>query len=351
MRAVSVPGPQAESLRLELHRLRLVDGSVRIEKRGDRVLIPLSGAPSVDLGKWGADLVELSSPVPRPRVRNPAEELAQRLRAAGVPQADIPRRWEKIGDVVVLRLPSSAEPHKAEIAEAVAAVLRAQAVVEDVSGIHGRMRTPELRILWGTDTETVHLEGDVRYALDVSKVMFSSGNLAERIAVAELARPGDVVVDLFAGIGYFTLPIAVHARAATIYACEMNPVAFEYLHENVRLNRVANVIPLLGDCRTVAPAGVADLVLMGHFDAGAYLDVAFRCLKGAGTLLYHELVPKERFPEDPVRHVSDAARGSWCEVVGTRSRIVKSYAPGIVHAVVEARVRRQANGPMTSGPG
>lgn len=349
MRAVSVPGARAESLRLELHRLGLVDRSVRIEKRGDRVLIPVSGAPSIDLGTYGANLVELSSPAQRPRVRNPAEELAQRLRAAGVPSADVPRRWEKIGEVVVLRLPPSAAPHSAKIAEAIAAVLHAQAVVEDVSGIHGRLRTPEMRILWGTDTETVHREGGVRYALDVSKVMFSSGNLAERIAIAELPRAGDVVVDLFAGIGYFTLPIAVRSRAAKIYACEMNPVAFEYLHENVRLNRAENVIPLLGDCRMVAPVGVADLVLMGHFDAGAYLDVAFRCLKGAGTLVYHELVPKERFPEDPVRHVTEAAHGSWYDVIGTRSRIVKSYAPGIVHAVVEARVRRQAKGPMTRG--
>ncbi|MFA5897006.1 MAG: class I SAM-dependent methyltransferase family protein [Thermoplasmata archaeon] len=341
MRIVSVPFARAEALRRELHAQGVIDRSVRMTKREGHVLIPLKGEPAVDLQAFGATIRDVSPLEPRPRKRDPLEELRQRLEAVGVPWDAAPKKWERIGEVLVLRIAEAGRPYEGKIARAFADVLRAETVVEDVSGIRGVFRTPEVRVLLGSRTETVHVEGGVRYKLDVARVMFSSGNLAERVSLAKLVRPGDVVVDLFAGIGYFTLPIAVRSRARTIHACELNPVSFQYLLENLRLNRVTNVEPHLGDCRMVAPRGVADVVLMGHFSARDYLDVAFECLRGTGTVIYHELCPKEQFPGEPVRRFSAAARSRWYDVESARTRIVKSYAPGIVHAVVESRVRRR----------
>ena len=252
-----------------------------------------------------------------------------------------------LGDVVVLRLSEPAREYGAAIGTAFAEILDARTVVEDLSGIHGVLRTPEVRILWGRGMEVVHTEGGVRYQFDVAKIMFSSGNLPERTSIPSKIADGAVVVDLFAGIGYFTLPIAVHARPGRVYACELNPVAFHYLAENVRLNRAANVVPLFGDCRTTAPRGVADVVLMGHFTASEYLDVAFDALRGAGLLIYHELCPREQFPEVPIAHVTQGARRPWYDIESIQSRILKSYAPGIVHAVLEAHVRRRPRAPAS----
>ncbi len=47
-----------------------------------------------------------------------------------------------------------------------------------------------------------------------------------------------VVVDLFAGIGYFTLPYLVHAGAAHVHACEWNPAAVEALRKNVKVMQI-----------------------------------------------------------------------------------------------------------------
>jgi len=180
--------------------------------------------------------------------------------------------------------------------------------------------------------------------------MFSSGNLAERVGIAARIRPGQVVVDLFAGIGYFSIPIGVRSRPARVYACEVNPVAYGYLLENVRLNRAANVVPLLGDCRDTAPSGVADWVLMGHFSATEYLDVAFRAMKDAGTLVYHCLAPAKRFPQEAIKRIREAGAQAGCEIGGTRSRRMKSYAPGILHGVVEASVKRKPKGISRENP-
>lgn len=59
--------------------------------------------------------------------------------------------------------------------------------------------------------------------------MFSAGNISERHRIAKLNCEGQIVVDMFAGIGYFTLPYLVHARAEFLYACEWNPYAVEAL--------------------------------------------------------------------------------------------------------------------------
>ena len=348
MRVVVVPAPRAEAVRQELHRLRLVDRTVRIVKRAGDVLIPVTGEPPAGLAARGARFEERTDLPPRSIPRNPQEELQRRFRRYRVPRNLAPTKWERRGDVLVVRLPQSARDYGAAIGFAFAETFDVRAVVEDLAGVHGVLRTPEVRILWGRGLEVEHVEGGVRYRFDVAKIMFSSGNLPERTSVAAKVRDGAVVVDLFAGIGYFALPIAVHARPAHVYACELNPVAFHYLVENVRLNRAANVEPRLGDCRQTAPRGVADVVLMGHFAAADYLDVAFECLRGAGLVLYHELCPREQFPQVPTAHLAGAAQKRWYDVESIRSRILKSYAPGIVHAILEARVRRRPKAPAAS---
>ncbi len=341
MRAVVVPAPHAEALRQRLHDLGLVDRTVRMGKRDKDVVIPVTADPPFPLGDYGARVGSVDGLSPRPAARNPRDELASRLRRYRVPLQIAPTKWERFGDVIVVRLRDAARDYGPAIGSAFAETFDVQAVVEDLSGIHGVLRTPEVRILWGRGLEVEHLEGGVRYRFDVAKVMFSSGNLPERTSIASKVRDGEVVVDLFAGIGYFSLPIAVHARPGRVYACELNPVAFHYLQENVALNRAATVLPMLGDCRATAPRDVADVVLMGHFDAQDYLDVAFECLRGSGLVVYHELCPKEQFPQAPMAHVTEGARRRWYDVEAVHSRILKSYAPGIVHAVVEARVRRR----------
>ncbi len=341
MRVAVVPKKDAESLRRELHAKGLVDRSVRITKRGDEVLIPVTAEAPLDGAGFGARFEDHATLPLRARWRDPRRALEGRLHAQGVPPDVAPRRWERIGDVLVIRVSREARPYADTIAAAYGEVLGVRTVVEDLSGIHGPMRTPAVRVLWGDGTETVHVEGGIRYALDVARIMFSSGNLGERMGLPARVRPGDIVVDLFAGIGYFALPIAIRSRPGSVYACEVNPDAFHYLTTNIRLNRAANVFPLFGDCRSVAPRNIADWVVMGHFEAREYLDVAFDALRGRGTIVYHELGPKEQYPDALARRLATAARSHWMNVVSIRTRIVKSYAPGIVHSAAEVEVAPQ----------
>ena len=265
--------------------------------------------------------------------------------AQDIPGLDLrilPRHWEKIGQVLVLRVPDSLLPWREAIAQIYARVLRATTVVQDHARIRGPWRVPEIERIWGGGTETVHVENGIRFKLDVAKVMFSSGNLRERIRMAGVGRPGETVVDLFAGIGYFSLPLAVHGHPARVVSCEVNPAAFHFLQENTRLNRAGVVEPRFGDCRDVAPAGVADRVILGHFDADKFLDVAFRAAKDRVTIDLHTLIHEGRAESDSIenRLTREGARHRF-GLVRSSTHHVKDYGPHVRHIVTDAEFVRK----------
>ncbi len=98
-------------------------------------------------------------------------------------------------------------------------------------------------------------ENGIRQSFDLTRVMFSRGNITEKIRFGQLVQPGDVVLDMYAGIGYYTLPALLHGHAALVYACEWNGHAIQALRYNLQDNRVNDdraVVLLQGDCRTLA---------------------------------------------------------------------------------------------------
>ena len=93
--------------------------------------------------------------------------------------------------------------------------------------IHGQKREPEVELLYGDSTETIHKENYCKFKLDVAKVMWSKGNTNERKRMSTLPEDDEVIIDMFAGIGYFTVPMAVHSNPKKIYAIEINPNSIE----------------------------------------------------------------------------------------------------------------------------
>ncbi len=278
--------------------------------------------------------------LPRHQEPTPLDGIRNEVRLPADLKNRLPQKWERLGDVVLLRLPPSLRPYREELGRAFGVVLGARAVLADAGGISGPLREPRVETIWGESTETIHVENGVRFRLDARRIMFSSGNLRERVRMSTKPKAGETVVDLFAGIGYFSLPMAVHSRAARIVACELNPVAFGYLLENVRLNHARTVEARFGDCRDTAPRASADRVIIGYLDAAAYLPLAVEVLRPSGGWLhYHEACPDEHSGR-PRQRVADAARAAGFRISTSRSFRLKSYASRVGHYVVDAHLER-----------
>jgi tRNA wybutosine-synthesizing protein 2 len=212
--------------------------------------------------------------------------LEQRLRA---PLAEhekllLPRSWQILGDLVLVNIPSKIVRLKHEIGEALLDLYpRCKSALWD-KGVRGSLRTPEIEVIAGSGTTTVHKENRCKFALDASRVMFSAGNFAERVRMSTIGS-NERVLDMFSGIGQLSIPIAVHACPQSIVAIELNSVAYRYLRQNIRLNNVDNIVqPILGNCAHVTPNAQFDRVIMGHFDACDYLHKALRSLAPKGVV-------------------------------------------------------------------
>lgn len=254
------------------------------------------------------------------------------------------RAFDVVGDIAVIKLPKVLWPKKRVIGEALMKVHRhVRTVLLQTSAVRGELRTRELEVIAGEPrTETTHREGSCEFRVDLAKVYFSPRLATERLRVAKQVQPGEIVVNMFAGVGCYSVLIARHSKAALIYSIDKNPTAFEYMRENIRINKVGDrVVPILGDAREVIEAylkGKADRVLMPLPEsARQFFDVALLSLKPEGGVIHFY-----DFGEEPdlftpsFQFACSAAEGRNVELIG--SRAIRSYATRVYHIVLDLKI-------------
>jgi tRNA wybutosine-synthesizing protein 2 len=319
-------GEVIESLRAE----GVYDDDRRVRSFGsEKTAIPVTAPPSE------TDVFDVVEGAGGRRLRT----LEDYLRERGWTEAelaDAPGSWAVIGSVVLVDIGDSPRPE--EVGEAMLELHAGADTVLARNGIDGTLREPDVSVLAGSgDTETIHREHGTRYALDLAAVMFSPGNKAERVRMGEVVGADERVFDMFAGVGYFTLPMA--RAGARVTATEINPAAFRYLLENAKLNDVHDRVDVYrADCRDVADGVEADRVVMGYYDAYEYLDSALAALEPGGIVHMHEATPEALVYDRPVERLETAASEAGREVTVLDRRRVKGYSEGVAHVVVDARI-------------
>ncbi len=262
----------------------------------------------------------------------------------------LPRGFQMISKIILLKLLSELYEKRFIIAKKCLELYPKMESVYYYGGkITGQFRIPEkIEFLAGKDNPVVvHKEHKVMYKFDITKIMFSKGNLNERKKLATLVKPGEIIIDMFAGIGYFSLPIGIHSEAKIIYSIELNPVAFEYLKENVKLNHLEfKIIPIFGNCKEKVKEldenGIAaDRIIMAVFPAPKdFISSALLCVKDSGTFIHYEgVIEKDNYLEiyDEFDKVAQQ-NGYQCELI--EHRVVKSYGPRLYHIVVDILVNK-----------
>lgn len=260
------------------------------------------------------------------------------------------RAFDIVGDIAVVKLPEELEPKKHLIGQAIMQVHRnVRAVLRQVGPVSGEFRTRELEVIAGEPrTETLHCESRCSFKTDLARAYFSPRLAYERMRIAKLVGPGEVVTNLFAGVGCYSIVIAKHSQAARIYSIDKNPAAIEYMHENVRMNKVGDrVVPILGDAREVVEqslAGAADRVLMPLPELGReFFGVALRALKPEGGVVhFYDFGEEPDVFDPPFKFAERAAEEEGFRVELLGSRIVRPYAIRCYHVVLDLRVSRAA---------
>jgi tRNA (guanine37-N1)-methyltransferase len=259
------------------------------------------------------------------------------------------RSYDIIGDIAVLRVPETLEGKARFMAEAVMQThRRVETVLRQTSPVSREYRLRDLEWVAGKrKTETVHKEYGCLFKVNLEKCYFSSRLSHERMRIAHQVRPGEIVVNMFAGVGCFSIIMAKHSEVKRIFSIDINPDAVQYMQENTALNKVEDkVVVVQGDARDEIEEGlqrVADRVLMPLPEkANEYLDCALSALKPQGGWVHYYDFEHANKNEDPVTKtvakVTQKLRGVGVRFQVPFGRIVRTTGPRWYQTVVDAKI-------------
>ena len=200
-----------------------------------------------------------------------------------------------MGDIAIVRLGSFTRSEKTRVASGLLSSLKkVKVVVEQEGGIEGDFRLRMLRHLAGERrTLTLHRENGCSFKVDVAKCYFSPRLSTERLRVAKMVKPKERVLNMFAGVGPYSIPIA-KLRGARVTSCELNGYAADLHVENDRINKVEGLVEVIkGDAGGLPKRtdGKFDRVLMPHpSEANKFLPTALELVERRGVIHYYRHV-------------------------------------------------------------
>jgi tRNA (guanine37-N1)-methyltransferase len=271
-------------------------------------------------------------------VAMPSEELKQ-----------IYDSFDIIGDIAIFKVAKENTANNEIIAKQIMAVHRSvKTVFTQTSPVRGDFRVRELKLVAGENkTVTKYKEAGCIFGVDVEKCYFSPRLSGERRRIASLIKNDEIVVNMFSGVGCFSILIGKTSDKTKVYSIDVNPTAFSFMEGNIRINRLYNrVIPLLGDSKIIIQnhlKGLADRVLMPLPElALQYLPYAIMALKPSGGWIHYydfqHAIGKENPEEKTKLKVAQKLdRLGVCYNFGS-SRIIRSTGPNWYQTILDIQV-------------
>ncbi|QLH09525.1 class I SAM-dependent methyltransferase [Candidatus Nitrosotenuis sp. DW1] len=254
--------------------------------------------------------------------------------------------FDQIGEIIIVRIPDSLLSKKKMIGEALLEnVHPARSVFYQATPVEGDFRTRNLEILAGEDsTETEYREYGCRFKVDVEKAFFSPRLSTERDRIAQMIQDGETMINMFGGIGMFSI-IAAKKKKCTVYNIDLNPYAAKLCEENINLNKLAGkVISIHGDAAQVVKEQLQDkgdrtLMLLPE-RSDEFLDSAISATKSGGIIHYysHQHADKR---QDAV----EVSKQHYLQVTPVKSeilggRMVRAVGPRYYQTVVDVRITK-----------
>lgn len=252
--------------------------------------------------------------------------------------------FDIVGDIAILKLSEKLLDKKKRIGKALMEVHgNLSTVLRQTSPVSGEFRTRDLEVIAGEHkTVTEHKEHGCVFRVDLAKVYFSPRLAHERFIIAQKVNPGEVVTNMFAGVGCYSIVIGRHAEPEKVYSIDKNSDAVSYMRHNIRVNKLGDVvIPIEGDAREAIDeyiGGKSDRVLMPLPEFGReFFDSALEALKPEGGIIhFYDYGEEPDLFKPSFDFIKSASRGRSVKL--RDKRVVRSYAPNLYHVVLDLEV-------------
>ncbi|MGB0200449.1 MAG: class I SAM-dependent methyltransferase [Candidatus Poseidoniaceae archaeon] len=305
---------------------------------------------------------------PKKSTNTPAQEIVSKIEQLLVANSLIltkemvnflPKKWELFSDLAIVPsdslnskewqdLLSKNEALSEEIWQIIADSLKVSRIARQSEIANDKLRSSQVKMIVGDSGEVEFVDYGVKFWLDVTKVMFSSGNVTERHRIGSIDMTGEVVVDAFSGIGYYTLPMLVRSNAKHVYACELNPNSIDALTKGADLNAVSDRLTIIeGDNQITLKSlsRMAERVHLGILPSSENTwQLAIDCLKQSGGIIHIHMNVRENEISSFVDYCLErmkqyAVHREFNVVELIHLEKVKWYAPHIRHIVIDVSVK------------
>ena len=242
-------------------------------------------------------------------------------------------RFDILGDIAVITRPSE----NGEVADASKIIeinKRIKVVLCKSGSVNGEFRLPSYRNVLGEDrTTTIHHENGCSFYIDLASVHFSPRLVRERALIANDVRNREIIINMFGGLGSFSIEIAKLKTHVKIFNVDINPDSIRLCLKNIILNRQrGKIIAVLADAKEVTQnlfqKKVNRILLPLPIMSKQYLNLAISKLNDGGIIHYYDFIYASK-NESPIKKVFAEIIGisKNIKIAQTDGRIVKSVAP------------------------
>ncbi|MEM0466688.1 MAG: class I SAM-dependent methyltransferase family protein [Candidatus Thermoplasmatota archaeon] len=324
--ALGVPLSDAETIRAYLLNRKLLDPAYRITKNKTTVYFPVQQIPK-DLERYTKTYRYFEEHQQKPTSYKQLLTLPAHL------QEKLPTSYDIVGNIILMKIPEELQAFEQQIG---AALLQSHKQVETVFSsepVRGEFRLRNLhRIAGKQQTITLQKEYGLSFLVDVEKTYFSPRLASERRRIAGLVQPGEIVVDLFAGVAPFSCMIAQYAQPKMVYAVDKNRDAVELARRNIVLNKLADRVTVLHADAHDIPAmflktnQYADRIVMNlPFESHRFFPVALALLKKQGVIHMYTVADEENL-QTKIEEVHQHAHQAQFLCTEINIRKIKTYA-------------------------
>ncbi len=254
--------------------------------------------------------------------------------------------FDQVGGIIIVRIPEPLMPKRGMIGRALLDEIRpARSVYCQSSDVQGDFRTRDLELLAGEDdTTTEYRESGCRFLVDVKSAFFSPRLSTERERIAGLINDGEAIVNMFAGVGTFSI-MAARKKKCRVYSIDINPAASALCGKNISMNRLAgSVICMNGDAARIIrdrlpDAGDRTLMLLPE-RSDEFLQSAIDATRDGGIIHYYSHIHS-----DSKKGAPGLSEAHYLDITPAKSeilcsKIVRAVGPRYYQTVVDARIAK-----------
>jgi len=256
--------------------------------------------------------------------------------------------FDIVGDIAIIKAPSNTSDAQTVAKQIMETHKKIRTVFSQTSPVENTHRIRKLTLLLGENTTLAnHREAGCIFKVDVEKCYFSPRLSHEHLRIAHQVSREETVINMFAGVGCFSVIIAKTVPKTKVYSIDINPTAYQLMTENIQINNVKDsVYPLLGDSKELVETqlqGTADRVLMPLPElALQYLPTAVSALKKtSGQIHYYDFehaIRQENPVEKTQQKVAETLDKLGVKYRFNHTRIVRSTGPNWYQTVLDIQI-------------